>query len=157
GNWLNPGLNVAPGVPADVTIIVHIYPLDDSDPIEKTFQGKADAHGYFHPAPDTAGRNIFQFTAPGEYVIDYEARYTDADGHLWAGSLRSAGVIGSPNGPLEAHGSRGLPSQSADLRQAWFDLNQYATATGVSDGPVIVNYPYQSGDVAVIPDDPQSG
>jgi hypothetical protein len=147
GDALNTSLHLAPAMPADVTMTVRVYPLDGSPVIEQTYSGQANAFGYFHPedAP-------LVFETPGEYVVDYEARYTDEDGKLWAGSLRSAGVIAGSS-RLIAHGQRGLRSDSGEGRTAWYDVSRYAPGASTS----LVNYPYLSGDVAWIADTTDNG
>ncbi len=141
GDAFYPGLHIAPGAPAEVTIRVRIYPLDGGAVIEQVIEGQANNAGHFHA--DDQG---LRFETAGEYVIDYEARYTDADGRLWAGSLRSAGVIARTDGTLLAHGARGLDSLP-ESGPAWFSAEQYAP--GVLPR---LNFPYHSGDVAWLPD-----
>lgn len=141
GNAFYPGLHVAPGAPADVSIRARIYPLDGSAVIEQVIAGQANDAGYFN-AVDQG----FTFETPGEYVIDYEARYTDAEGRLWAGSLRGAGVIARTDGSLLAHGARGLATLPEN-GSAWFSAEQFAP--GILPR---LNFPYHSGDVAWLPD-----
>ncbi len=147
GDALNFGLHVAPGFPAELTVTLLVYPLDGSNPIEQTVSGSANAHGYFQP--DDAP---FVFETPGEYVIEYEARYTDSAGRLWAASTRGAGVIAEANAPLIAHGERGLPGVRNDLRPAWFSLPEYASITRISAADATLSLPYHSGDVIRLPD-----
>ncbi|MCC6801777.1 MAG: hypothetical protein IT319_02745, partial [Anaerolineae bacterium] len=147
GDSLNFAAHVSPGFPAEVTVIVRVYPLDGSAMIERSVRGTANATGYFQP------NNVpFAFAKPGEYVIDYEARYRAADGRLWAASLRSAGVIAGADSTLVAHGARGVPDIDSAVRPAWFDASEYAEATGSAFVPVRLYYPYFSGDVAWIGD-----
>ncbi|NWG16424.1 MAG: hypothetical protein HXY41_07290 [Chloroflexi bacterium] len=150
GDVFYPGLRVQPGAPADVTITARIYPLDGGDLIEHTITGQANRSGYFYP--DAGG---FSFDVAGEYVIDYEARYTDAEGKLWAASQRSAGVIADADGALVAHGRRGLDGggAAASVRPAWFTLKRYLSI--VPDAGGQLNYPYNSGDVAWVASDGQ--
>jgi hypothetical protein len=136
GDHFFAGLQVSPGVPADVTITARIYPLDAGPVIEHVISGQANHGGAF------VGEN-FEFTTPGEYVIDYDARYTDSAGRLWAGSLRSAGVIATPNATLIAHGRRGLRGYFPGVRPAWFTTRKY----GPDSDDYRLMYPYQSGDV----------
>ncbi len=146
GNALNFGLHLSPGYPADVTVTVRVYPLDGGAAIERTVSGTANASGYFQPS------NVpFLFGTPGEYVIDYDARYRMSDGRLWAASLRSAGVIASPRSTLVAHGERSAPGVNSPIRPAWFDGHEYAEATNSPDLTQLY-YPYFSGDVARIGD-----
>ncbi len=144
GDAFNASLHLSPGVPAEVTITVRLYPLDGGAVIEEVFTGQANQNGYFH------SRGDFQFDSPVEYVIDYEARYTDVQGRLWAGSLRSAGVVADPDGAIVAHGQRGLDDFNDEERPAWFNTAQYPSTT--DDVPPRLNYPYHSGDVAWIAD-----
>lgn len=138
GDTFNAGLSITPGASADVTIHTSIYPLDGSPVIEHTSSGQADRFGYFHDASGS-----FVFDQPGEYVIDYEVRFTDSDGRLWASSLRSAGVVVSPNSTLIAHGRRGLDNYNAAWTPAWFNTRLYAPEGGVP----YLRFPYHSGDV----------
>ena len=137
GDSFQAGLTVAPGVAADVTISARIFPVDGSAVIEHEISGKANRFGYF------SGES-FTFTTPGEYIIDYEARFTDSEGRLWAGSTRSAGVIANADGALVAHGRRGLNQLTdSDFRPAWFTTRKY----GSPDAVFHLNYPYHAGDV----------
>ncbi|MAS36963.1 MAG: hypothetical protein CL610_23365 [Anaerolineaceae bacterium] len=136
GDTFYAGLQVTPGAAADVTITARIYPLDGSPMIEHVINGQANRNGYF------SGEG-FDFTTPGEYVVDYEARYTDDSGRLWAGSHRSAGVIASPEADLIAHGRRGLRGYYPGIRPAWFTTRLY----GPDDDSLRLSYPYHSGDV----------
>jgi hypothetical protein len=154
GDALNVGVHVAPNVPAEITVTVRVYPLDNSEVIEQTFTGRANANGIFQPA-----RDHFVFTTPGEYVVDYEARYGSADGRLWAASLRSAGVIGEAESPLVAHGARGFAALddnrrlTSRYRLMWFDAEPLAG----TDENLLLNAPYFSGDVAWVSDEANSG
>ncbi|MCL4249452.1 MAG: hypothetical protein KJ065_15015 [Anaerolineae bacterium] len=148
GNALNPGLHVAPAIPADVTVTVRIYPLDGGEPTEQVFEGTANDYGYFSPQTSP-----FVFDQPGEYVIDYEARYEDSNGRLWAGSLRSAGVIAGETSDYVARGARGLANFTSGLQPAWYRAERLLAARNQTVSPVIANTPYHSGDVLWITDD----
>ena len=148
------GGHISPPVPAQVTIKMMVYTLDGGI-IEQEFTGNANRYGYF-----TLNTEPFIFDVPGEYTIDYEARYTDAEGKQWAASMRSAGIVADPDSTLIAHGARGLASDD-DLtglyRPAWFNMDNYppyATPQEITDRPY---YPYHSGDVAIIHDSAESG
>jgi hypothetical protein len=142
GNAFYGGLQVLPGLQADVTVRLRVYPVDGSEPSEYVVEGKTSAGGYFSPNDEG-----FRFTQAGEYVVDYEARYTGADGRLWAGSLRSAGVVASTEPTLIAHGRRGLEGITPEPAAAWFIASQYAP-----DRPARLQNPYYVGDVAWMPD-----
>lgn len=152
GDTFNPGLHLSPGVPADVTITLRVYPLDGGDVIETRIEGQANRFGYFH-APDGGVR----FTTPGEYTVDYEARYTDSAGRLWAASQRAAGVIARPDSSLVLHGRRGLANVEADMRPAWYNAAHYAAIVGAQGAPIYPNIPYHSGDVLWLEDAEDSG
>lgn len=142
GNAFNAGLHIIPGLAAEVTITARVYPLDGSSPTEHVITGTANSAGIFAPAGES-----FTFDAAGEYVLDYEVRYTDSANRLWAGSLRTAGVIASPSGELIAHGQRGVDAVASVPRPAWFTLSQYAP-----DAQTRMNIPYYTGDVLWLPD-----
>ena len=153
GDAFSPTLHVAPGLPADVSIHVRVYPLDGSAVVEESFDGQANDYGYFH----AAGEGLI-FEQPGEYVIDYNVSYQSSDGRLWAGSLRSAGVIATPESSLIAHGARGLAGlDDVRPRPAWYSLGQYADALGLSLDNARLNAPYHSGDVVWIGANADSG
>src|SRR5699024_9071658 len=61
GDSLNPTLHLTPGVPADVTVTLRVYPLDGSAAREAVVEGQANRFGYFH-APDAR----LHFMTPGE-------------------------------------------------------------------------------------------
>lgn len=154
GDALNAGLHLAPGVPADVSVTLRVHPLDGSAMIEHSVSGRANAHGYFQPNDEP-----FMFEIAGEYTLDYEARYTDSTGRLWAASMRSAGVIApepAPNTVLVAHGERGLPGVDSALRPAWFSLPQYAAVANIAADAATLSLPYHSGDVIRLRDGEQN-
>jgi hypothetical protein len=141
GDAFYPGLRVSPGVPADVTVNVTIYPLDDSPVLTYSFSGQADQYGHFFSAEEP-----LYLDTPGEYVADYEVRYTDSQARLWAGSLRSAGVIASQNSTQIAHGMRGLDDDPTDIRPAWLTIQQHLARVEVDTARLQI--PYFGGDVA---------
>jgi hypothetical protein len=149
-----PGFRVIPGLPAEVTVELRIYPLDGSDPIIQRLEGEANPYGDFIPSSDQA----FDLSTPGEYVVDYEARYETAEGRLWAASLRGAGVIASPEPTLILHGRRGLDSYEPTLetRPAWFNTQRYPLLALTPVEPRFY-YPYFGGDITVFAPDRTSG
>lgn len=154
GDVFNPGLRLAPAFPADVRVTIRVYPLDGSPVIEQMLTGQADRSGVFLP-----GEMPLIFQKPGEYVIDYEARYMAADGSLWAASLRSVGVVAARESALQAMGRRGVDrvdDLSTAFEPAWFDLARYAEIGAFDDEDAMLTYPYHSGDVAWV-DDGASG
>ncbi len=145
GDSFNPGLIIAPGVSADVDVRIRVFPLDGDSVPEYRIDGRTNRFGTFQPMGEA-----YTFDAPGEYLVDYEARFRDRQGRLWAASMRSAGVIASPEPSVIAHGERGLPDQPAELRPAWFELPQYSSVLGVEAAQAQLNMPYFSGDVVLI-------
>jgi hypothetical protein len=149
-----PGFRVIPGVPADVTVELRIYPLDGSETVVQRVEGQANPYGIFIPSPVQA----FDLNTPGEYVVDYEARYETAEGRLWAASLRAAGVIASPEPSLVLHGRRGLDGYEPMLENlpAWFNTQRYPQQA-LSPVEPRFYYPYFAGDIAVIAPNQSSG
>ena len=146
GDSFNPGMIIAPGVSADIDVRLRVFPLDGGDLIEYRVDGRTNRYGYFQ-----ASDQFYTFTTPGEYVVDYEARFRDRTGRLWAASLRGAGVIASPNASLIVHGERGLPDQTGGVRSAWYEVEQYVEVVGgIRPDRVILNFPYFGGDTALI-------
>lgn len=148
GEAFSPALRLAPAAPADVTITLRVYPLDGGAPLEHSVSGQANDAGYFY---DAGG--AFTFDTPGEYVVDYEARFTDGSGRLWAGSLRGAGVVAAPQGALIARGQRGLFGYDPGVRPAWFRAEAHAP----QGGALLYQPPYHPGDVLWYPADAAGG
>lgn len=148
GDAAHLGLHISPNVAADVTVTVRVFPLDDSPMIETQFSGTANAYGVFTPAEH------YRFETAGEYVIDYDVRFEDAQGRLWAGSLRSAGVVGTPEPTLILRGQRGMPNATRDFSPAWFLAETYS---GLDSSAARVYLPYHSGDVLWLENSPTSG
>jgi hypothetical protein len=144
GDVLAAGVRVSPGLPAQVRIRVQIFPLDGSAAIEQVIEGRANAHGYFAaPSPHLA------FEQAGEYVIDYEVEYLDNNAQLWAGSLRSAGVVAQVEATVSARGDRGLANNGDGPRPAWFRAAGYAPDL---ENPILP-LPFFNGDVLWLPDE----
>jgi hypothetical protein len=143
GDALYLGGSIEPNFPAEISVRVQIFPLS-GETIDITYTMKADRFGVFAPDADVPP---LIFEQAGEYLIDYEARYTDTDGRLWAGSVRSAGIIASDNPTLIAHGQRGITTQAGNNRPAWFDTTLYPNTDGI-----YTNYPYFSGSIIFSPD-----
>src|SRR4029079_18680246 len=100
GNVFSPSLLVQPGVPADVTVRLQIYPNSDAgNVVVHEVSGRANRFGAFTPL-----QGFPPFTQPGEYRVDIFARYTDSTGVMWAGTATWGNVIETPNSPLVTHG-----------------------------------------------------
>jgi hypothetical protein len=147
GNVFNASALLLPSVAADVTVRLRVFPVDGGPVIETSVSGRANDYGYFFPAD--ADLAAWTFTTAGEYTVEYEARYTDANGKLWAASARGAGVIADPNTPptLVLHGQRGIYGL-AQARPLWFFTERYAPNVEIP----YLNYPYMRGDVAWVSD-----
>jgi hypothetical protein len=153
GDALHAGLRIAPSVAADVRVTVRVYPLDGSAVEELVIEGQANSGGVFQPESPVI------FETPGEYVVDYDVRYTDAEGRLWAGSLRSAGVIASGGAEFVARGERGLWGIALEPQQAWYSAERVLANAGLDaeENPIILRAPYHSGDAAWVPDGTDGG
>jgi hypothetical protein len=139
GDAFHPGAHVYPSVPAALRVTLRVYPLDGTPMIERVFEGEANRFGVFSGADEAP----FVFDAPGEYTVDYEARYTDRQGRLWAASLRGAGVIARRGErDLILHGARRVDSASGSQRQAWYEAGTLGLIGGLT-----AYFPYHSGDV----------
>jgi hypothetical protein len=101
GNSMPIGLSIFPGVPADIKLTV-TQVTDDNTVIRNEYTGTANQNGWW----DGEGQSI-PFDTPGEYRVEIEARYASDNGALWVGRMTYGGVIGTPEGPIIAHGRRG--------------------------------------------------
>ncbi len=137
------GVRISPPVPAEVTATLETAGLDSVTSTTR-LSGRASRYGTFVPA------NALDNDTPGEYRLDTSAAYTDAKGRLWAGSLRSAGVITDPSRPLIAHGARGAYEQPGASAPARYSLRGLAAQTGDADllDGAILNQPYYGGGIA---------
>ncbi len=153
GDAFYAGGQVLPGMPAAVSVRLTIYPVDGGAPVERVYEGQANPDGVF----TFAGEDAFVFDQPGEYIIDYEARYTLPDGRLWAASQRSAGIVAGPDSPLVARGLRGLAGVDISPRPAWFTTATYPPAGTAPELPRRPYFPYHSGDVVYVQDSRSSG
>ena len=138
GDSLPASLTVFPGVPAAIEWEVTVHPIDGSAPVTRTISGTANRYGYFAVA------DAFSFDVAGEYLSTIHASYTDTEGRLWMATRTWGSGIATPDGPLIAHGRRGIDSQPLEERDAWFTRS----STGVpSPGPSHISFPYHSGDI----------
>ncbi len=113
GDSIAPTLTIMPGVPAEVTFkVTHV--AADGQETTRTFSGRANKYGWW----DGKGE-VFTFDRDGEYRIDVEARYTDQDGHMWAGRLTFGSAVATPDAPIIVHGRRGSHSFEV-MPPPWF-------------------------------------
>ena len=152
GDTFHAGLHLAPRVPADVSVRLRVYPLDGGDVIETYVEGQTSQQGLFIPELDAP----IVFDTLGEYVVDYDANYTDVDGRVWSASFRSAGVIGDSDAPLILHGQRGLQNYY-EGSPAWFTTENYPVSDSFDEIAPVVHYPYFSGDVVYLADNQSEG
>jgi hypothetical protein len=142
----------SPPLPADVTVTATLYP--DSDPAKVqtlTWGGKANAAGVFGALQ---GNKTFSLSAQGEYAAKILATYTDSGGNLWVSTMRHAGVVYDPNGPIVARGKKLLAANSYVDRGQTNDEGYIDTVTG-NEHLMHINFPYNSGDVLLIASDGQ--
>lgn len=142
GDAFAPGLHVFPPVPADVSVrLTHLPNSNPDQAFVTTLTGQANRFGYFQPAPGTELR----FDSPGEFRVDINATYQDADGTLWAGYLTWGSVVEGQNALIEAHGRRGLDFEGDDVENTpiWFFVNNLEPEFLGKE----MYYPYYSGDV----------
>ena len=135
GDSIAPTLTIMPAVPADVTYTITHYSADGKV-TSKTFNGRAGSHGGWDGDGET-----YTFERDGEYRIDIDARYTDPDGNLWAGRLRFASAVSTPDAPFILHGLRGNEDISQP-RTAW-GFARDLTDLSSDHAP----FPYFTGDV----------
>ena len=132
GNSIAPTLIIMPAVPADVTYTITHYSAD-GEAAPTTFIGRAGPNGWWDGDGET-----YTFERDGEYRIDIDARYTDSDGNHWAGRLRFASAVATPDPPFILHGLRGHE-----------DPTQIIAAWGFADDFQVdhMPFPYFSGDI----------
>lgn len=152
GEAVYTGVRITPPVPAAITaefVSVNLAGAARSTRVN----GVADRYGVFRPV------NPLTLSAPGEYRFDVTASYTDAAGRLWAGSLRSAGVIADTAGPLIAHGGRGVYGQPEESSPARYSLRGLAILLNDDDllDGAVLNQPFFPGAIAVLGDGPAYG
>ena len=135
GNSIAPTLTIMPAVPADVTYTVTHYSADGKA-TAMTFQGRAGPNGWWD-----GGGGTYTFERDGEYRIDIEARHTDSDGNLWAGRLRFASAVATPDAPFILHGLRGNDDPT-QIRTAWGFARDFHDEPGGH-----IAFPYFTGDV----------
>lgn len=145
GDTIPIGLHLLPQLPAEVTVNISFWSFDGGlTQLSQT--GQANEHGYF------VGETI-SIEQAGHYQIEYQAQYLDETERLWSGSVLSMGMIANSDTKL-ASGQRGVAGYDGQ-QQAWFDTRVYPnddiTATRQP------YYPFFAGDIAYIPDAPDSG
>lgn len=144
GDYVDRAVQTHPPVPADITYRFRLWGGSDARlAMDHVSRGTASRFGWFHPH---AGDPVVPREA-GEYRVDVTARYTDADGRLWAASWSFGGVVVDPASALEVHGRRGIDNDAPTL--ARFARSE----SGIAVGGNHFNFPYYAGDVAWQTDD----
>jgi hypothetical protein len=142
----------APAVPANVTVTATLYP--NSDPTKAqtaTWSGTASAGGVFGALQ---GAKSMTLSVPGEYCSHILATYTDSGGNLWVSTMRHAGVVYDPNGPIVARGKKLLIGSQYVAQGDTYDEG-YIDPTTYAEHLVHINFPYNPGDVLLIASDGQ--
>jgi hypothetical protein len=111
-----------------------------------TYSGKASPSGMFTAAQ---GLKPLVFDAPGEYVAEILAKYTDRDGHLFVSSMRHSGVVYPDDTPIVARGKKlkvgnKLLDRGDTNAEGWIETE--ANILHLEH----INFPFQSGDVLLI-------
>ena len=142
----------APPVPANVTVTATLYP--NSDPtkaLTMTCSGIASAGGVFGALQ---GSKSMTLSVPGEYSAHILATYTDRGGNLWVATMRHAGVVYDPNGPIVARGKKLLINNAYVAQGSTYDEG-YIDPTTDNEHLIHINFPYNPGDVLLIASDGQ--
>jgi len=131
GDAFNPAVRLSPGVPAEVTITVTLFPESDpSAAIVQTVSGTANQYGRF-----SSDDSPITMDYPGEYRVDMVATYTADSGEMYMGAMNWGSIVMTPPAEAEliAHGRRGLDSMEY-IPGSWFVSSRDLTipAGGVS-------------------------
>jgi len=142
GDAFNPAVRLTPGVPAEVTMIVTLFPESDlSAAIVQTVSGTANQYGRF-----SSDDSPITMDYPGEYRVDLTARYTADSGEMYMGAMTWGGIVMTPPAEAEliAHGRRGLDSME-QIPGSWFVSSRDLT---IPEGNVSHTYnSYYNGDM----------
>src|SRR5208282_1567110 len=93
-------------------------------------------------------------SVPGEYSAHILATYTDRSGAMWVATMRHAGVVYDPNGPIVARGKKlAINGQYYD-RGNTFDEG-YIDPNTDFEHLMHINFPYNPGDVLLLASDGQ--
>jgi len=147
GNRYGRDIGFAPAVPADVSVTATLFVNSDPNtPRTISYTGKATAGGIFGAAQ---GMKPLPFDAPGEYVAQVLAKYTDADGHLWVESMRHAGVIYPTDTPIVAHGKM-LKVKDKLVERGESQFEGWHNRETDEQQLDHIDFPYNAGDVLLI-------
>jgi hypothetical protein len=152
GSTYGRDIAVSPPVPATLSVTATLYP--NSDPTQAqtlTFGGTATRGGIFGTLQ---GNKTLTLSTPGEYSAHILATYTDPGGTMWVASMRHAGVVYDPNGPIVARGKKLAINGSYSDRGNTNDEG-YIDSTTDAEHLIHLNFPYNPGDVLLIASDGQ--
>jgi hypothetical protein len=142
----------APPAPAKVTVTATLYPNSDpAQAITMNCSGTASAGGIFGALQ---GNKSLTLSVPGEYSAHILATYTDRSGAMWVATMRHAGVIYDPNGPIVARGKKLLVNNNY-IAQGETNDEGYIDPTTYAEHLIHLNFPYNPGDVLLIASDGQ--
>jgi hypothetical protein len=142
----------APAVQAFVTVTATLYPNSDPSKAQTaTWSGTANAGGVFGALQ---GAKSMTLSVPGEYSAHIIATYTDNGGNMWVSTMRHAGVVYDPNGPIVARGKKLLIGGQYVAQGNTFDEG-YIDPTTDAEHLIHLNFPYNPGDVLLISSDGQ--
>ncbi len=134
GNKFAAGLQIQPGLPASVSVVIDYYPYSDpSKKIQWSVKGFANRFGLFSPQ-----KKPLVFEEPGEYKVNYFVQYSGDDNNYWYGSRSWGGVVITPNSSITTHGTR---RNYNGVKRQWFFADQ--TPAGNK-----MHTPYQNGDIS---------
>ena len=152
GSTYGKDIAFAPPVPANVTVTATLFP--NSDPTKAqtiACGGIASAGGVFGALQ---GNKSLTLSAPGEYSAHIVASYTDRGGNLWVASMRHAGVVYDPNGPIVARGKK-LAINGTYVARGETNDEGYIDAATDNEHLIHLNFPYNPADVLLIASDGQ--
>jgi hypothetical protein len=98
------------------------------------------------------GNKSMTLAAPGEYSAKILATYTDRGGNLWVATMRHAGVIYDPNGPIVARGKK-LAVNGSYIDRGNTNDEGYIDPQTDYEHLIHLNFPYNPADVLLIASD----
>lgn len=143
-------INLAPALPADITIKADFYPYSDPTKVQSlTDKGKVPKGGAYN-ADHWVKR--LQFEVPGEYHANILATCIDSEGHLWVSTMRHAGVAFQLDSPLIVHGKK-KKIENELLERGETHFEGYIDEENGTRHIDYMNFPYRFGDVLLIASD----
>lgn len=147
GSTYGKDIAFAPPVPANVTVTATLYPNSDpTQAVTMNASGVATAGGVFGALQ---GNKSLTLSVPGEYAAHILATYTDRNGTMWVATMRHAGVVYDPNGPIVARGKKLLVNNNY-IAQGNTNDEGYIDPITYNEHLIHLNFPYNPGDVLMI-------